>query len=281
MVASTSTAAGYAGDESAHGPRFAFGRNWRRFLSVLDDERIGEAERSLRDMLEIENLSGQSFLDVGSGSGLFSLAARRLGARVHSFDYDPESVACTQELKRRYFPEDPAWRIERGSILDGAYVRALGSFDIVYSWGVLHHTGAMWTAIENAALPVLPDGRLVIAIYNDQGVRSRRWRRVKKLYCSGKFGQCVVLGSFIPYFVLKGLVADLRHGISPLRRYREYKRQRGMSLVHDWIDWLGGFPFEVARPEDVFAFCQRRGFILQRLTTCGGGGGCNQFVFWR
>src|SRR3954452_16953624 len=128
--------------------RFAFGANWRSFLDGLRSDHVLRAEDSLRSLLGVENLSGWRFLDIGSGSGLFSLAAHRLGAQVHSFDYDPESVACTAELKRRFFPDDPAWTVERGSVLDRDYLAKLGAFDVVYSWGVLHHTGAMWTAIE-------------------------------------------------------------------------------------------------------------------------------------
>src|SRR4026207_1913936 len=118
--------------ETASGQRFEFGKNWSRFLELLDDTRIKEAEASLQQMLEVDSLAGKTFIDVGSGSGLFSLAARRLGARVHSFDYDPESVACTMELRRRYFDEDSDWTIEEGSVLDANYIDALGKFDIVY-----------------------------------------------------------------------------------------------------------------------------------------------------
>ena len=144
------------------GRRFGFGANWARFLAVLDETRIIDAEKSLRDMLGVNDLYGRRFLDIGCGSGLFSLAARRLGAQVHSFDFDLQSVACAKELKRRYFPEDGTWRIEEGSILDSEYLERLGQFDIVYSWGVLHHTGSMWVAIENAISLVAIPARLPV-----------------------------------------------------------------------------------------------------------------------
>lgn len=140
------------------GQRFAFGENWARFLQILDDRRIDEAVSSLQRMLQVERLDGLRFLDIGNGSGLFSLAARRLGAKVLSFDYDPQSVACAQELKRRYFPNDADWQIQEGSVLDEGYMQGLGSFDVVYSWGVLHHTGDQWRAIANAEARVGPPG---------------------------------------------------------------------------------------------------------------------------
>jgi 2-polyprenyl-6-hydroxyphenyl methylase/3-demethylubiquinone-9 3-methyltransferase len=158
--------------EDAKGKRFEFGKNWKRFLTLLSEDRICEAEKSLKKMLEIENLNGKTFLDVGCGSGLFSLAARRLGARVRSFDYDLVSAECAKELKKRFFPDDNHWTIERGDVLDENYLRSLGEFDIVYAWGVLHHTGAMWQALEKMDRLVAKEGVLFISIYNDQGLRA-------------------------------------------------------------------------------------------------------------
>src|SRR5438093_190589 len=121
--------------------RFEFGKNWAAFLPTLNEERIRIAEGSLKRALQVEDLQGKTFIDIGCGSGLFSLAAVRLGASVHSFDYDAHSVACTAELKRSHFPDHPNWTVEQGSILDQEYIGKLGAFDVVYSWGVLHHTG--------------------------------------------------------------------------------------------------------------------------------------------
>lgn len=270
-----------AGDENSPGKlRFEFGRNWRNFLAVVDEPRIAEAERSLREMLGCETLADKTFLDVGCGSGLFSLAAVRLGApRVHSFDSDPESVACAEELRRRCAPIADHWRIERGSALDAKYVETLGEWDVVYSWGVLHHTGEMWRALRNTIPLVARSGTLFISIYNDQGLRSRLWARVKRLYNSGRFGRLLVVAAFVPIFAAGGVAADLVKGRNPLARYR--RRFRGMSGVHDWFDWLGGFPFEVAKPDEIVDFYVKNGFDLRRLRTVGQKLGCNEFVFVR
>ncbi len=265
-------------DEVASGRRFAFGKNWQRFLKVVNEERVRAAEQSLLSMLPLDSLSGKRFLDVGCGSGLFSLAARRLGASVVSFDYDPQSVACARELKRRYFPEDSNWRVEQGSVLDRDYVQSLGQFDVVYAWGVLHHTGDLWRAMEYAALPVADGGFLYVAVYNDQGAVSRFWRRVKRFYCSGPAGRVLVTTAFVPLFaVATAAVGLLRHG-NPLAVFAEHKRRRGMSVVRDWVDWLGGYPFEVAKPEQVLDFYLPRGFVLVKLKTTNRLG-CNEFVF--
>ena len=97
------------------------------------------------------DLLGKTFLDIGSGSGLFSLAARKMGAKVYSFDYDPISVACTVELRSKYFPDESEWIVKEGSVLDRCFLKGLDFFDVVYAYGSLHHTGDMWTALANAA----------------------------------------------------------------------------------------------------------------------------------
>lgn len=268
-----------AADPSAD--RFEFGQNWQRFLSVLTEDRIKYAELSLQQLLGVEDLVARSFLDIGSGSGLFSLAARRLGARVHSFDYDLESVACTRQLRHRYFPNDPDWRVEPGSALDRAYVERLGRFDVVYSWGVLHHTGDMWRALEHACLPVAPGGKLVVALYNDMGTQSDRWRAIKRTYTR------LWRPLRAPYAVAVSLPSELKSAARAILRRRpmDYVRswtrrdeQRGMSRWHDIVDWVGGYPYEVARPDAVFAFFRERGFVLDGMKM-GGGLGCNEFLF--
>lgn len=260
--------------------RFAFGRNWQRFLLYLSDDRIAEAEKSLKTMLEVDSLRGKSFLDIGCGSGLFSLAAMRLGAeRVHSFDYDPQSVACTQELRRRYFVDGVNWKVEQGSVLDADYLTRLGEFDVVYSWGVLHHTGNMWQALGHVVVPVATNGKLFIALYNDQGRRSRLWKAVKKSYCRSPLLRVLIILFFGSYFLLVGLLKDLSLLKNPLARFRNYKRSRGMSYFTDMLDWLGGYPFEVATIDAVFDFFRKRGFELVKIETANRGMGNNEFVF--
>lgn len=264
--------------------RFEFGKNWQRFISLLNEDRISEAEKSLKEMLEMEDFENKSFLDIGSGSGLFSLAARRLGAKVHSFDYDALSVACTKELKNRFFGNDLNWTIEQGNVLDKNYLGSLGQFDIVYAWGVLHHTGNMSQALENVVSLVVGGGRLFLSIYNDQGTLSLFWRALKKFYVQSSKPIRILVVLWIGVILESGAAINRlirKQNPFPFKYWAEKKKSRGMSVWHDLVDWVGGYPFEVAKPEKIFEFYQGRGFLLKKLKTCGISLGCNEFVFMK
>lgn len=268
-------------DEIREGRRFGFGANWNRYAKQIDATRIAEAEASLREMLGVEDLHGLTFLDAGCGSGLFSLAARNLGAKVRSFDYDKDSVATTKSLRDRFRPDDSDWRIEEGSLLDRAWLDGLGEFDVVYCWGVLHHTGSMWEAMDNVVARVAPKGRLFISIYNHQAVWTRFHVAMKKSYVeAGTLGKTGILGAFATFQAARCFAADALRGRNPITRYTTSK-ERGMSVWHDWVDWVGGYPYEVAKPEEVLQAVAPQGFSLFALKTCGGHAACNQFVFVR
>jgi 2-polyprenyl-3-methyl-5-hydroxy-6-metoxy-1,4-benzoquinol methylase len=269
--------------EVAAGQRFEFGKNWQAFLRSIDEARIAAAETSLLSMLRCPDLAGKTLLDIGCGSGLFSLAARRQGARVHSFDFDGESVACTRELRRRYAADDAQWTIEQGSVLDPEYMAALGTFDVVYSWGVLHHTGRMWEAVSAACRAVRPGGMLFIALYNDVGTKSRRWRAIKQFYNRlPRPLRPILTAATIAPEEAKALARFTVSG-RPLDYFKLWTRHgdRGMNRWRDAVDWVGGYPYEVATPEAVFDFCRERGFTLKSLKCGGVGLGCNEFVFDR
>ncbi|MFC7649810.1 hypothetical protein ACFQX6_62830 [Streptosporangium lutulentum] len=177
---------------------------------------------------------------------------------------------------RQAFAPGADWVIEQGSILDGDYVARLGTFDLVYSWGVLHHTGAMWKAFEASIGLVAPGGLLFVALYNDQGWESRLWTVVKRRYNrSGPVLRGALLAASSAY-IYRGALIRLGQALTGRRRPTG-PRARGMSRWHDMIDWVGGYPFEVSRPEQVIACAHDLDLVY--LKTCGGGLGCNEFVF--
>jgi len=263
--------------------RFTFGKNWADFLHNVGEVQIAEAEKSLKEWLQIESLSGKTFLDIGSGSGLASLVAQRMNAkRVYSFDYDPQCVACTQELKQRYFPANQSWIINRGSVLDETFLHSLGRFDVVYAFGVLHHTGDMWRAMENAILPVKRKGGILyVSIYNDQGKLSQWWAKIKRTYnILPRSLRFIILYPVLIMQWSPNMIRDFLHG-KPFDTWRKYNKKRGMSAWYDIVDWAGGYPFEVAKPEQIFDFYTSRGFELKRIKTVGGHSACNHYVFIR
>lgn len=230
----------------------------------------------------MKRLDGLSFLDIGSGSGLFSLAARRLGATVHSFDYDPNSVKSTAALRDRFFEGDLGWTLEQGSILNRDYVKSLGTHDIVYSWGVLHHTGAMWEAIRLARSTVAPGGLFFTALYNDCGRESERWVRRKRTYLRvpDMLKPLYVTATWAPYEIRAalGALAKGEPG-SYVRSWTQYHKERGMHRIRDIVDWVGGYPYEYASDDAVTAFMADLGMTKVWSNTEGIGLGCNEWVF--
>lgn len=275
---------------SSDRPAFAFGRNWARFARYhLDDRVLDLARHSLSDFLSPWRLEGRSFLDVGCGSGLFSLAAFCLGASpITSFDVDPDSVACCEELRRRA-GSPQRWRVVQGSVLDPRFMESIEPANVVYSWGVLHHTGRMWDAVASTAGRIAPDGLLYLALYNRaQGWRfhpdgtfgpSSFWAREKRFYNAlptalQRGVEVLVAGTWIAASVLSGR--------DPFREIREYRaKSRGMSWIVDVRDWLGGYPYECASPDEVTSFCRDRlGLRLERLLHRPGTHN-NEFLFRR
>lgn len=147
--------------------RFGFGKNWENFVdSSFSKERVDTASRELLSLLHVSDLRKFTFLDIGCGSGIHSLAAIEAGAeQVVSFDYDINSVRTTKKL-HEMIGKPSNWTIMQGSVLDKGFMENLGKFDIVYSWGVLHHTGAVWDALGNAKIPLSDNGVLAIALYS-------------------------------------------------------------------------------------------------------------------
>jgi SAM-dependent methyltransferase len=263
--------------------RFAFGKNWAAFLGGLNDQRIAEAEKSVQALLGMESLSGKTFLDVGSGSALFSLVARRLGASVHSFDFDEDAVNCARTLRKRYFPNDENWIIQQGSVLDSTFVHALGTFDIVYSWGVLHHTGAMYQAIENAASRVKPGGVFSIALYR-KTLLCEFWKMEKKWYAGASArGQAIARSVFERIIRL----AFWKNGKNFKEHVDNYHSVRGMDYERDLHDWLGGYPYESIAPQEVAILMQSLGLVHVRSNVYSKyphgllGSGCDEFVYRR
>ena len=260
---------------------FRFGENWSNFVKNVTPEQIDQATDELKRLVGAERMLGKRFLDVGCGSGLHALAALRSGvAFVEAIDFDPSSVETTRELLRQHYDgENSNYTVHVANILEPP---RLAEFDIVYSWGVLHHTGAMWEAIDQTTRFVRPGGRLVIAIYV-KTLFCGWWRLEKRLFSRlGHRLQTVVASGYAGLCILR----LLGRGINPIRHIREYGRFRGMSWWHDRIDWLGGYPYESASAEEVVRFLEARGFVLAgSFGTKAGvgllGSGCAEYVFDR
>lgn len=256
--------------------RFEFGRNWKTFLNQVDvHRRVQSAKEMLTEFYEVETFSGRSFLDVGSGSGLYSLAAYNLGAdSIVSFDYDKDAVECTSYLKSTVGNPN-YWTVQQGDILNDDFVTALPQADLVYCFGVLHHTGDMWTGLENTLRLMKPGGRLYLALYNNvniAGISTKDWRRIKEVYNSASAPVRKVMEA--GYFIAWTLYVTFVKQKNPVSFFKQFPERRGMSVHTDIKDWLGGLPYETASIAEVRNFLKKRHgrFILEKTIKASAKG---------
>lgn len=238
---------------------FSFGKNWRSYVDGVDEGAIERARQDIENWLGPEAVNGKTLLDIGCGSGIHSLCFHLLGAKqIVSVDIDPYSVESTRVLWERA-KRPTNWTVTQGSVLDDDFVKKLGTHDIVYSWGVLHHTGAMWEAIANACSRVKKGGLLWLALYQKNENYPADLELKRSYNRASKFGKKMMEWKYI-YGIMK---ARRQAGQNPLA-WNE-KRERGMNVYHDVIDWLGGLPYEVATREEVETFVHRQGFVSKRI----------------
>jgi SAM-dependent methyltransferase len=241
---------------------FAFGRNWRAYSSLIGEAEIDSATAGLVRLLGHDDLSRRTFLDIGCGSGLHSVAALRLGAsRLLAVDIDADSVETTRQVIERFAP-NRASVVERSSVfqLDPAVV---GRFDVVYSWGVLHHTGDMALALSKAAALLAPGGVFLFALYRKTHL-CPLWRVEKRWYTNAsprgqRAAQRVYLAAQQAFQTLQRL-----RGASAASD----SRARGMDFHHDVHDWLGGYPYESILPDEVDALMTACGLRHQASFLC-------------
>ncbi|HEV8331075.1 MAG TPA: class I SAM-dependent methyltransferase [Steroidobacteraceae bacterium] len=265
-------------DVSTH---YQFGKNWARFARVLTPAHIASAEHELERLVGAARLAGVSMLDVGSGSGLHSLAALNLGARcVEAVDFDPDSVKTTTAVLSRHATRGQ-WTARAANVLTD-FADAQQRYDLVYSWGVLHHTGAMWQAIGQAARLVRPGGWFAIALYNKTPLCGL-WRIEKRIFAKlPRFLQALLAWATVAAWML-GKLLRLKN---PIAWYRDYQQLRGMSVYYDVHDWLGGYPYESVDCATLVSWMRDRGFTLvydHNTDASLGllGGGCGEYLFQR
>jgi 2-polyprenyl-3-methyl-5-hydroxy-6-metoxy-1,4-benzoquinol methylase len=263
--------------------QFDFGQNWEDYSrKALDPEKVRQAKLDFARLFSGISLESRSFLDIGFGQGLSLLSAASSGARCLGVDINPRCLQVLSENRKAFFPEILDEQIARvqGSILDPELIRKLqadrrakeGRFDIVHSWGVLHHTGSMLQAIRNSAALVSEQGYLVLAIYQRHW-SSALWKCIKLVYNkSPTIGRRIFIWIFYPLIYLAKWIVT---------RENPKNKNRGMDFYHDVIDWVGGYPYEYANRVEITHFLKELGFDMICFHPPTAPTGCMEFVFRR
>lgn len=247
---------------------FKFGKNWKNYSNKITKVNIEDSLRDLKYLLKSLKLKNNlTFIDVGCGSGVHSIAAKKLGFKVTSVDRDKTCIITTKKNFNKFYNSNKT-TIFQDDILN---TKVFKKYDIVYSWGVLHHTGNLWKALNNVKKLVKKNGYLIISLYKKTAF-DRMWVFIKRYYNKFRVFRYFINILFMPFFFY----------IS--KKSRSYRR--GQNWYFDAIDWLGGYPYETMSPEKMkFHFSGFQMIYISRNKPMKYkgffGSECAEFIFKR
>jgi len=259
---------------------FSFGKNWQSFAQTMSYERLDYAKQGITRLIPQKELVGKFVCDVGSGSGLHAMAFLSLGVeRVDCFDKDQVSVETSRKLLANSTYK--SWKVFQADVLQDLPSLQY-KYDIVYSWGVLHHTGNLVRAVENASKFCANQGLFVVALYR-RTLLCQFWKIEKSIY--SKLPR-VMRTMFDLSYAFALLLALTIRGRNPYRYVISYREKRGMRFLVDVRDWLGGYPYESIRMKALLEIVIPLGFQLEKSFVSKQrvgifGSGCNEYVFRR
>ena len=133
----------------------------REYFDAIEDYRYNSDAPWLKDAVGFDHFQNKRLLEVGFGTGTDLLQFARAGAVVTGVDITPRSI----EIARRRFDVYG----QRGEFLigDGENLSFPDeSFDVVYSFGVLHHTPDTQRAIREVHRVLRPGGKAIVMLYH-------------------------------------------------------------------------------------------------------------------
>lgn len=237
---------------------FQFGKNWNNFSNSISKNNINNSLKSIQNLISKKDIENKSILDIGCGSGLSLLSFLKLGAKsVCGVDIDPMSVKTAKSVIEKYY-NNKNWSVEEKSIFD-INLKTYPKFDLVYSWGVLHHTGDMWRSIDIASSLLKKNGVIFLALYQKTKL-CKFWELEKRFYVnSPKIIQKIIRTLFKTLYI-SGLIVSKKN---PKVFFQNYKEKRGMEWHYDIHDWLGGYPYESIKRRDLEIFLNKKGFVIE------------------